>query len=144
MENAKRVLAAVRAFGFPALELDAEAMIDPRGILQMGVEPVQIHVMSAISGVTWDEAWLSRAPGRCGSHVVAFLGREAFLKNKRASARPKDLWNRHLRDGNRRPAGRRGTCVSGGSATAAEPARARRACGPSAGARADYRSRSIA
>ena len=23
----------------------------------MGVEPVQIHVMSAISGVTWEEAW---------------------------------------------------------------------------------------
>ncbi len=91
LENAERVLAAVRAFGFPTSELDPQAIIDPRRILQMGVEPVQIHVMSAISGVTWDEAWLSRAPGRCGSHEVAFLGREAFLRNKRASARPRDL-----------------------------------------------------
>ena len=91
IENAERVLAAVRAFGFPASELDAKALIDPRRVLQLGVEPVQIHVMSAISGVTWDEAWLSRTPGPCGNHDVAFLGREAFLKNKRASARPKDL-----------------------------------------------------
>jgi len=91
LENAERVLAAVRAFGFPTSELDPQAIIDPRRILQMGVEPVQIHVMSAISGVTWDEAWLSRAPGRCGSHEVAFLGRESFLRNKRASARPRDL-----------------------------------------------------
>ena len=91
LENADRVLAAVRAFGFPTSELDAKVMTDPRRILQMGVEPVQIHVMSAISGVTWDEAWAGRAPGRCGRHEVAFLGREAFLQNKRASARPKDL-----------------------------------------------------
>jgi hypothetical protein len=91
IENAERVLAAVRAFGFPNAELDAHAIVDPRRMLQMGVEPVQIHVMSAISGVTWEEAWGSRAPGRCGSHDVAFLGREAFLRNKRVSARPKDL-----------------------------------------------------
>jgi len=29
--------------------------------------------------------------GRCGRHQVAFLGRDAFLRNKRAVGRPKDL-----------------------------------------------------
>jgi len=29
--------------------------------------------------------------GRCSGHDVAFLGRETFLKNKRAARRPKDL-----------------------------------------------------
>jgi hypothetical protein len=91
IENAERVLAAVRAFGFPITDLRPQAILEPRRILQMGVEPVQIHVMSAISGVTWDEAWLGRALGRCGSHEVAFLGRAAFVQNKRAAARPKDL-----------------------------------------------------
>jgi hypothetical protein len=57
----------------------------------MGIEPVQIHVMSTISGVSWDEAWRDHASGRCGPHDVAFLGREAFLKNKRTAGRPKDL-----------------------------------------------------
>jgi hypothetical protein len=60
-------------------------------MLQMGVEPVQIHVMGAISGVTWDAAWPQRVPARCGRHDVAFLGRAAFLQNKRAAGRAKDL-----------------------------------------------------
>lgn len=52
---------------------------------------MQVHVMSAISGVEWDEAWADRVEGSLGNHTVFFLGRETFLRNKRASARPKDL-----------------------------------------------------
>ena len=91
LDNAARVLAAVRAFGFPVEELQPRDLIDPRRILEMGLEPVQIHVMSSISGVSWEDAWRTRAAGMCGGHKVAFLGREAFLQNKRAAARPKDL-----------------------------------------------------
>ena len=91
IENASRLLAAVRAFGFPVTELQPDHIVSAERILQMGVEPVQIHVMSAISGVSWDEAWRSRDIGTCGSHQVGFLGRETFLRNKRAAARPKDL-----------------------------------------------------
>ena len=90
-DNAAKVLDAVRAFGFPVEELQPNDLTDPRRILEMGIEPVQIHVMSAVSGVSWEDAWRTRAAGRCGEHAVSFLGREAFLRNKRASARPKDL-----------------------------------------------------
>lgn len=91
LENAARLLASIEAFGFPALELTAEAIVDRRRMLEMGIPPVQLHVMSAISGVEWDDAWADRAEGRLGEHTVAFLGRESFLRNKRAAARPKDL-----------------------------------------------------
>jgi hypothetical protein len=91
VENAARLLAAVRAFGFPVTELQPLDIVAPSRILQMGVEPVQIHVMSAISGVSWDAAWQDRVVGPCGRHQAAFLGRETFLRNKRAAARPKDL-----------------------------------------------------
>jgi hypothetical protein len=59
-DNAARVLAALRGFGFPVSELSPEAIADRRRMLQMGVPPVQIHVMSAISGVDWEEAWADR------------------------------------------------------------------------------------
>jgi hypothetical protein len=59
-------------------------------MLQMGVRPVQIHLMSAISGVEWDEVWSDRIEGTLGNRV-SFLGRETFLRNKRAAGRPKDL-----------------------------------------------------
>jgi hypothetical protein len=60
-------------------------------MLQMGVPPVQIHVMSAISGVEWDEVWTDRVEGTLGRSRVSFLGRESFIRNKRAAGRPKDL-----------------------------------------------------
>jgi hypothetical protein len=34
---------------------------------------------------------LSHERGPLGTHVVPFIGREAFLRNKRAAGRPKDL-----------------------------------------------------
>jgi hypothetical protein len=89
--NAARLLAALEAFGFPVTELTPEAVADRRRMLQMGVPPVQIHVMSAISGVEWDEAWADRVEGPLGRHTVQFLGRETFVRNKRAAGRPKDL-----------------------------------------------------
>ncbi|HWW85888.1 MAG TPA: hypothetical protein VNZ26_19960 [Vicinamibacterales bacterium] len=90
-ENASRLIDAVAAFGFPIAELRPEDIASDTRILQMGVEPVQIHVMSAISGVTWEEAWNNHLKGPLGHHEVAFLGRETFITNKKASARPKDL-----------------------------------------------------
>lgn len=56
LDNAARLLAALAAFGFPVTELSPEALADHRRMLEMGVPPVQIHVMSAISGVEWEES----------------------------------------------------------------------------------------
>jgi hypothetical protein len=91
LDNATRLLAAIEAFGFPVRDLTPVAIADRRRMLQMGVPPVQIHVMSAISGVEWDEAWSDRVEGPLGRHSVHFLGRESFLHNKRAAGRPKDI-----------------------------------------------------
>jgi hypothetical protein len=91
LENAARLLKALEAFGFPVTGLSAEIVADRRRMLEMGIPPVQIHVMSAISGVGWEEAWLHRVDGALGSHRVPFIGRETFLRNKRAAGRLKDL-----------------------------------------------------
>jgi hypothetical protein len=91
LDNAARLLAALAAFGFPVADLTPEAIADRRRMLEMGVPPVQIHVMSAISGVDWDEAWADRVEGALGTHNVPFLGRDTYLRNKRAAGRPQDL-----------------------------------------------------
>ncbi len=82
---------AVRDFGFPTDLLDADDIVAGTKLVQMGVEPVQIHVMSRVSGVTWDEAWAGRAEGRVGDLDVPFIGRQELLRNKRAAGRLKDL-----------------------------------------------------
>ena len=91
LDNASRLLKALAAFGFDAPELTPEAVADRRRMIQMGVPPVQIHVMSAISGVEWPEIWEHRVDGPFGQRVVSYIGRETLIRNKRAAGRPKDL-----------------------------------------------------
>jgi hypothetical protein len=90
-ENGRRVLAAISEFGFPTTLLTAADIVGGTKVIEMGVAPVQIHLMSQIDGVTWDEVWASRETGSFGPRTVAFIGRDAFLRNKRAAGRPKDL-----------------------------------------------------
>jgi len=91
LENAQRLLDALLAFGFPAAGLRPEDVVNPSRVIQMGVEPVQIHVMSDISGVGWEEAWAGHVVARCGARDLPFIGRDAFVRNKRAAGRLKDL-----------------------------------------------------
>jgi hypothetical protein len=91
LENAARLLEALHAFGFPVDDLTPSAVADRRKLLEMGVPPVQIHVMSTISGVEWDDVWADRVQAQLGSHTVPLLGRKTFIQNKRAAGRPKDL-----------------------------------------------------
>jgi hypothetical protein len=91
VENATRLVSAVRSFGFDTPELTPEIVIDPRRLIQMGLEPVQIHVMSAISGVSWEDAWRTHDTVRAGAREIPIIGRDALLANKRAAGRPKDL-----------------------------------------------------
>jgi hypothetical protein len=51
IDNATRLLAALRAFGFPIDALTTEHLVEARGMLQMGVQPIQIHVMSAMFAI---------------------------------------------------------------------------------------------
>jgi hypothetical protein len=90
-ENAARLLSAIHEFGFPTLALTPADIAQGSRVIEMGVPPVQIHVMSHIDGVTWDEVWDSRETGPFGSGTVSFIGRDAFVRNKRAAGRPKDL-----------------------------------------------------
>ena len=103
LDNASRLLDAVAAFGFPTTELRPADLLEPRRMLQMGVEPVQIHVITSISGVTWEEAWADRVVARLGTHDVGILGRSSFVRNKLAAGRP-SAGNRTAANPRSRPA----------------------------------------
>jgi len=89
--NARRLLMTIAEFGFPEVPLTPAQIISPGKIIEMGVPPVQIHVMSQVDGVSWDEVWSGRETAPFGSNAVAFIGRDEYLRNKRAAGRPKDL-----------------------------------------------------
>jgi hypothetical protein len=92
-DNAERVWDALRRFGAPAeaLGVTREDLVNPGVVIQFGLPPNRIDVMTAISGVRFEDAWPSRVEKRVRDRAVPFLGREAFVANKRASGRFKDL-----------------------------------------------------
>jgi hypothetical protein len=87
-ERFDRLRSALREFG--AFEIPADWTSLGKRILQLGVVPLQFHIMASISGVAWEEAWASRSPGVYGPVPVYYLGRDTLLRNKRASDRDKD------------------------------------------------------
>ena len=89
-ENVVKLGAALRAFGFNQA-VNPDDLLCDRKILQLGRQPVQVHIMASISGVSWETAWASRENGQYGNCPVHYLGRKAFVANKRASGRAKDL-----------------------------------------------------
>lgn len=91
LENGVKIVAALDAFGFDSLNLKPEEFLDDELILQLGYPPVRIDVITSISGVTWDQAFEGRVPGKLGDVDTFFLGREQFIANKRATGRMKDL-----------------------------------------------------
>ena len=91
LEHVGRTLTALKEFGFPAEQIATQDVLQQRRILQLGRQPVQIHIMTSISGVDWDSAWDSRQRGSYGDVPVFFIGRDALVANKRAAGRAKDL-----------------------------------------------------
>ena len=86
-----RLLSAIERFGFPTAGVTPDYLLAHGKILQLGRVPVQIHVMTSITGVCWSEAWASRQQGAYGGVPVFFIGLSALLANKAAAARPKDV-----------------------------------------------------
>src|SRR4030042_4807537 len=81
-ENAHRILKALEAFGFGSVGLTAEDFTVPDKVIQLGVTPVRIDIVTSITGVSWGEAAAGRVQGNYGNTVVNFIGREELLRNK--------------------------------------------------------------
>lgn len=89
--NADRILAALEAFGFEGLGLAAEDFIHPDRVIQLGVPPIRVDLLTGLSGTTWDDAARNAEPSDYDGIPVKVISRDAFIANKRATSRPQDL-----------------------------------------------------
>lgn len=90
-ENARRLMQALDDFGFGDVGLTEGDFSAPGAIVQLGIAPNRIDLITAIDGATFAEAWEGRVKGRFGSQDVYYLGRAELIRNKRASGRTQDL-----------------------------------------------------
>lgn len=90
-QNAKKLERVMRAFGFGSTGVTAADFLAPNRVLQLGVEPYRIDLLTTISGIEFEDAWSDRVCGNLDDVPVKFLSVRAFRKNKQAAGRPKDL-----------------------------------------------------
>jgi hypothetical protein len=92
--NAERVWHALTAFGAPLADLHVtrEDLQRPGTVIQLGLPPNRIDLLTALSGLPdFEAAWTERVEYAFCGHMVPFLSRAALIENKRASGRRKDL-----------------------------------------------------
>ena len=91
IENGRRVLLALDKFGFGNLGLTVDDFSTSDKVIQLGVIPNRIYLLTSISGLTFDEAWSSRKEGDLDGIAVTFIGKSALILNKETTGRARDL-----------------------------------------------------
>ena len=94
-ENAKCVWSALIRFGAPLECLREADFTEQDLVVQIGVPPVRIDLLTSVSGLTFEPVWAERIEVEIDGLTVPVIGRRALIENKRAAGRPKDLADIH-------------------------------------------------
>ncbi len=89
--NALRIINSLEEFGFSSLELSIDDFQKEDNVVQLGLPPVRIDIITSISGVSWEQAYASRVPGKYGDVPVYYIGKDQYVVNKKATGRAKDI-----------------------------------------------------
>jgi hypothetical protein len=89
--NATRIMAALNEFGFGSVGLTIEDFQSENRVIQLGLPPVRVDIVTSLTGISWEEAYSNRVGGKYGGVSVCYIGREQLISNKKATGRQKDL-----------------------------------------------------
>jgi len=89
--NAARLVSVLEEFGFSRGSIQPEQFLHPDRVVQFGVPPLRIDLLTSVSGLEFDESYRRRETRRIEQIDVPLISREDLLRNKKASGRPKDL-----------------------------------------------------
>mgnify|MGYP000075065180 FL=1 len=90
-KNAQQIIKVLKEFGFSSLELSIDDFQNEDNVVQLGLTPVRIDIITSISGVSWDQADATKEPGFYGNVPVNYIGKKQYIANKKAIGRAKDI-----------------------------------------------------
>ena len=90
-ENAEKLVAVLREFGFDAPQLTPDIFLRQNQIIRMGNPPMRIELLTTISGVRFEECYSERIIGVVDDVEIQIINLEHLKRNKQASGRQKDL-----------------------------------------------------
>jgi|KBSSwiStaDraftv2_1062776.scaffolds.fasta_scaffold746714_2 hypothetical protein len=90
-ENAERLVHVMESFGFADLNLSADDFLQEDLVIQLGVPPNRIDLLTFLSGVDFEETWATREQADIGGVSVPIISKELLKRNKTATGRSQDL-----------------------------------------------------
>ena len=91
LENAKKIVATLKDFGFQQTDLSEELFLKQDHIIRMGVAPIRIEILTSVSGIEFDDSYRERVMDHIDGIPVQIIGLKQLRVNKQASGRHKDL-----------------------------------------------------
>lgn len=88
--NEQRFRSVLQDFGFGET-LSSDRLLIPDRVIMLGRAPFRVDVITNIDGVSFEEAEADRRLIQVGDLNCPVISPQLLLKNKLASARPKDL-----------------------------------------------------
>lgn len=91
VENAEKMIAVIKDFGFESIELSESDFLSKNFITQLGYEPLRIDILNDLDGVAFAEAWGNKKVVIISEVEINFIGYNELLKVKEKAGRPQDI-----------------------------------------------------
>lgn len=88
-QNAINIFNALDEFGVP-FKINPDDFLAPNSVLQIGIEPNRIDILTDIDGLKFEDAWKNKELVEFDELKAFSLEINDIIKNKEASNRPKD------------------------------------------------------
>lgn len=89
--NIKKLIKAIKKFGFRGLNLEIEDFMTPENIIQLGYEPYRIDLLVDVEGVDFEECYERRTEAELDGTEVKFLSLQDLITAKKKAGRLQDL-----------------------------------------------------
>jgi hypothetical protein len=92
VENAKKIQKVFNDFPVP-YEITVDELNTKNMVLQIGIEPMRIDILTDIDGVDFSEAWQNKSNNSLFGEEIHFISLHDLIKNKTSTNRPKDKYD---------------------------------------------------
>lgn len=90
-ENASRMIAVLKEFGFSSLPFTESDFLKENIINQIGYPPLRIDILTSVDGVSFIDAKKHFQTIEVDELKIRFIGLAELIQNKKASGRKQDL-----------------------------------------------------
>jgi hypothetical protein len=90
-ETSERMERVLERFGFGSTGLRAADFAEPNKVIQLGVAPNRVDILTGLTGLEFEAAWNKRIDLPLDDETLPFLDKDSLRDNKKATGRPQDI-----------------------------------------------------